>query len=333
MRDRLRKCPRWIADHGTGTAAAAALLGTLALLVLQLIQGPPNGTTLVLAAAIAALLFGLLAPAELNRFFQRMTNLKVAGVLEIGLEKVIRAETVRPPGDESDQNFARREGQDYEAVVKELKTKMRFVHAITHMHDRVPREDEYRQIAFVLAADGLLHDDEPQFVLDQISGRDLGVDALPAKPKEEFLDAAWSFAARFGFVLWDRFVRSELIKHDWVVADFPQPKGHRPDFLAYRDGMWALMSARVGEVGHPFSYPWVRDRLEATDPAVPIAGRCIVVPALHPEVPQRERLATVVADGKGADSSVRVLRLQGSLLEHPERAFSDWNEDDVRNPR
>jgi hypothetical protein len=335
MRSRWTRCKRWVAEHGVGVAAGVALVGIVTLLVLQLVQGPPDSTTLVLAAAVGTLLFGLLAPAESSRFFQRMTNLKVAGVLEIGLEKVIRAETVRPPGDESDQVVARRGSEDYDEIVKELKTKLRFVHAITHMHDRVPRQDEYRQITFTLAAEGLLRDDEPQFVLDLISGRDLGVEALPEKPKAEFLDAAWSFAARLGFVIWDRFVRDELTNRGWVVADFQQGKGHRPDFLAYWEaaGKWALMSARVGEVEEPFPYPRVRDRLESAEVNVPVDGRCIVVPAPHPTVKQRVRLATVVKDGKGTESEVKVLRLQGSLLEHPERAFDDCNEDDVRCPR
>lgn len=83
-------------------AAGVALGGVAILLVVQLVQGPPDSTTLILAAFAALLLFIWLAPSETSRFFRRMSNLKVAGVLEIGMQTVARAEVLKPPpvGDE-----------------------------------------------------------------------------------------------------------------------------------------------------------------------------------------------------------------------------------------
>ena len=77
-----------------------------------------------------------------------------------------------------------------------------------------------------------------------------------------------------------------------------------------------------GGKGDPWPYAATRNRLAREKFKVPIEGRCIVIPG-------GDRSATVVKDGKGADSKVKVLQLQGSLREDPERAFdrSKWNDD------
>lgn len=321
MRERLRNRCKWVREHGAGAAALLALLALVALLVLQLVQGPPDGTTLVLIAAIALLLFGLLAPAETNRVFQRMTNLKVAGVLEIGMQSVTRAEILSPPLIEDENLAGGRKGRTYAEVVDEVEDKLRFVQAITHMHDETARDRSERQIALWLGGERLLSEEEAEFALDLVSNRELGIEALPKREREQFLDAAWPFAERFRFRAWDQFVRRRLQKHEWVIADFPQGRDHLPDFLAHRDGRWALISTKVGEVGG-YPYTSTRDRLEKAKPAAPIDGRCIVFPG-------GDRGATVVGeDDTGKGSQVKVLDLV-HLLENPGRAFTDnpWNDD------
>lgn len=307
-------------------AAGLALGGVAILLVVQLVQGPPDSTTLILAAFASLLLFIWLAPGETSRFFRRMSNLKVAGVLEIGMQTVARAEVLKPPPVGNEQRPPDRDGRGLKEIVAEVKSKLRFVHEIVHMHaDPKPQRSEW-QIALWLSVEGLLKDNESQFVLDLISQRQLGVDALPEREREELLDAAWTFAARFHFTVWDRYVRRELRKAGCLIADFPQAKDHQADFLAHRNGKWALVATKVGERGG-YRYRTTRKRLEETNPGVEIDGWCIVFPG-------GDRKASVVSkDGSsGQDSKVKVLTLK-HLLENPERACPGnlWNDDSERS--
>jgi hypothetical protein len=309
------------------------VIGALAV---QLTQGPPNTASLVLIGLATVLLFGLFAPHQTTVFLQRMKVLKVVGVVEFALDAVVSAEVVRPPGEEEDGIVSSREGEDYEQIIEELKTRMRFIHAITDLRYRVPGRDSYEESAFVLAADGLLDPKETRFVLDLLSERDWGLDELPVQQREEFLDAAWSFATRIRFVVWDRFVRRELRERGWVIADFDQAKGHRRDFLACWRGQWVLMTARVGGRKKVTRYPATRRRMAKARFKVPIMGRCIVVPGRDLEGPRKARLATVASEsGEGVPSSVKVLELQGALRENAELGFlrSGWNDDAEQRAR
>ena len=312
-------------------ASAAAFVLVLAVIVVQLVQGRPDSTTLVLVGIGTALLFGVFAPDSAGALVERMTNFKVVGVVEVGLDTAVLAKGVTPPGDEGDGVIVERRGQNLEAVVEKLKEKMRTVNKITNLEKRVGKKSDYPAIVYALAVDRLLDEEEARFVLDLVCGHDLGVKELPYRARQEFLDAAWSFASRFSFVVWDRYVRREMERDGWLVADFKQEPGHRPDFLAYRDGRWALVSARVGrrkgaEKGVA-RYPLTRERLEESDLGVPLEGRCIIVPG-------GERIATVVGKkGQGENSNVKVLRLS-NLLEHPNKISSsdESNDDAERSP-
>jgi len=303
----------------------------LAVIVVQLVQGPPNATTLVLLGLALILLFGAAAPEGTSAMVDRMTNFRLAGVVEVGLKTVVTAESVMPPGGEDDGLTVERHGQNLERVVEKLKEKMKFVHVVLHLHDRVGKE-EYGAITHALAARHLLDEQEAHFVLDLVSGRDLGVKELPYHARKDFLDATWTFASRFHFVVWDRYVRQELKEAGWFIADFQQRQGHRADFLGCRDGRWAMLTARVGGGKDPARYPTSRKRLERTDRTIPVEGRCIVIP----QCPKKgkaaeERRATVVGSKENLTSSeVKVLRLQGSLRENPDRVFDpEWNEDEL----
>jgi hypothetical protein len=298
----------------------------VAVLTIQLRAGSPDGTSLALLALAVALVFGLLAPRQTARTIERVTNFKLGGMLEIGFNAAVQAEMVKVPAYEEDGAAEERDSQGYPEIVKELKRRLRFVHAITDYGKAIGREDSYRELVHALAADHLLDHDQAQFALDLVSERDLGLSALPTAALEEFLDAAWSFAARFAFVVWDRYVRDELWERGWVVADFRQSPGHRRDFLACWNGRWILMSARVGGEKRPYRYVETRNRLERSEFQVAVAGRCIVLPG-------RDRQGTVVGKkGTGTDSPVKVLEWQGSLREHPERALvgNPCNQDALR---
>lgn len=319
---------RWedLGRAGPPIAAAIGLAAVVALIVVQLDQSSPDSTTLALVGVGIPLLFGLLAPGETGELLRRMTSFKVAGVVEVGMDTVVRAELAKPPGDEGDGIVALRNGQDYKAIVGELQKRIQFVHAITDLKEEIEREDAHELIVHTLAAERLLDTEKTRFALDLLSGRDWGLPEVPRRAREEFLDAAWSFATRFHFGIWDRYVRSELTKRGWVIADFPQEPGHRKDFLACWDGRWALMTARVGGHSKPWRYPTSRQRLAKTKKKTKIEGWCIVIPG-------GDRTATVVSKkGTGTDSRVKILKLQGSLRENPGRAFrdNDWNQDALR---
>lgn len=304
-------------------AAAIALAAVIYLIDLQLEKKSPDSTTLALVGLGTALLFGVLAPSATGALLKRMTSFKVAGVIEVGMDTAVLAEIVRPPDGEGDGIQSKRNGRDYDDIVKRLKTRMRFVYMITDLSERIESKRSYDEIAHALAADHLLSSEEARFVLDLLSGRDWGLAELPSKAKEEFLDSAWSFADRFHFGVWDRYLRRDLMKRGWMVSDYPQSPGHRRDFLASWNGGRVLMAARVGRPEDPWEYPVTRNRLAKKKMDPPIAGRCIVIPGL-------DREATVVKkeDDSGRGSCVKVLKL-GSLRENPERAFlhNRWNDD------
>jgi len=285
-------------------------------------QSGLTAATLVLIVIAALMLFLLVAPGSMRDLFQRMANLKVAGVLEVGLQTVARAEILQPPAIGDEQDPPERNGERLRDIVKKVESKLRFLHVIIHMHqDPRPIRSE-RQIGRWLEMEDLLTADEAQFALDLISKRELGIQALAEQEREELLDAAWAFAVRFSFTVWDRYVRRQLQNDGWVVADFPQSRDHQPDFLAYRDGRWAVMATKVGEKGG-YSYVTTRNRLENMRQKVGLDGRCIVFPG-------GDRKATVISmDGtSGSGSRVKVLDLE-HLLENPDRAFADsaWNDD------
>lgn len=220
-----------------------------------------------------------------------------------------------------------RTSQEYDDVVEELRNKLEFVRLIVDLQDEVKAEDDYVGIATRLHADGLLEDAELQFVLDLVCERDLGLSKVSDSAREEFLDAAWEFAVRLGSMVWDRYVRRRLAEHGWVIADFRQRKGHRPDFLAHRNSRWIVMAARVGGVS-VWHYGGTAERLAKHSFSVPIAGRCIVIPGSPGDrkgtvLEEEEKEAELNDRAKGRRRGVKVLELQGSLLVNPGRALQD----------
>lgn len=250
---------------------------------------------------------------------------------ESALAEIQRAERVRPPGEDDGvaESTHRPVSADYAAVVKELKARLRFLWKILGLKSDGPRKREYAAIASVLRRKALITSDEEQFILELVSS-DLDPDSWPPNARDEFLDSAWVFAVRLGAMVWDKNVRNALHAAGWFVADYEQALGHRPDFLAYCSGKWALMSARVGgdEKGPPASLEATARRIAgqgpAEQPTAPMAlgaaveGRCLVIPDI--------RRATVAGDSSRLLGAVAVIKL-GTLLKHPEAAFDGTNED------
>lgn len=330
----VKKFWMWCRRPATKAASAAALAGVIALIALQLSgEGSPDATTATLAALAIALLFGLLAPRQTGAVIARVTRFKVAGI-EVGLEAVALAVQVTPPSEEDDGFWIERDSEDLGDIRAKLKARLRFVRVIADLEGAVDDQRDYLGIASAMHAGHLLDDRQLTFVVDLISERDLGLSKVSPAARDEFLDAAWAFAKRFGSMAWDHYVRERLAAAGWVVADFRQRRGHRPEFLAFRRGHWTVMAARVGGVKERWRYGSTAERLGRYDPGVPIDGRCIVIPATP------DRRATVVAakeeelpaDAREVRRRVKVLRLQDSLLVNPNRALAGnlCNQDALR---
>lgn len=332
-----QRATRWLGSRRAQVGAAAAGLLVAAILVIQLIQkdGQADSTSLALVVLLILFAYAVLVPRQTARIVARITSFKLAGI-EVGLTQIAAAERIKPPGDEGDGHKVERNDRGYQEICKELRSKLRFVRLILELEEEIPAEDNYVKIAWQLRAMQLLRNGEVPFILDLVEDRDLHLSELPEATEDEFLDASWSFAERFGAMVWDRYVRRRFQELGWTIADYPQAAGHREDFLAYHDGSWILIAARVGNSagGKPYRYYRTAVRLAKTETgrpsaggptipiSVPIEGRSIVLPAI--------RIGTV-QNGKGQKppKAVKVLTLQRSLEDDTKRAkeSSPWNED------
>jgi hypothetical protein len=292
---------RWPLNPPSHGASLLAFAAVVVVLVLQLgaRDGKADATSLGLLGLAILLGYATFAPGPTGRAVTRITNLKVAG-LELGMAQVEKAEQVKPPPYEEDDIVPKRGERGYGEMVHQLEARLRFVRKILELQPQVRRPHDYVGIARELWTRRLLKDHEARLLLDVIEGREPDLDLLPESVRDEYLDATWSFAVRFGSMVWDRHVRRELKAQGWFVTDFEQEPGHRPDFLVYRDRRWVAIAARVGGAQEVKLYQVARNRLNGLPIGLPLHGRWVVIP--------RIRKATVLSR-QGAGSSVKVLRL------------------------
>jgi hypothetical protein len=131
----------------------------------------------------------------------------------------------------------------------------------------------------------LLDEALARFAMDLISPADADISSLPGAVQEDYIDRGWRFANRIRPVVFDRAVRRDLRRSGWFVADFAQPAGHRPDYLASANNEWFLIAPRVAldtdsasneETGQiaKTRKRWERDGA----PGLSLTGRVIVIP-------------------------------------------------------
>jgi hypothetical protein len=295
--------------------AGVAFLVAVGLLVAQLsgwpnLEGEVDAVTLGLLLLALVLLFATLAPTQTLSFFERITSLKLPGV-EVGLTAVSRAEQVQGrlsqsledisteglPKAVDDVKVQKRpsEGntrQQFEVVQKTIKARLRFVHTVV-FGKRKETERNYQLTLERLRTKGLLRGDEVALVQDLLGRAESEVEQLPIELRNEFLDAAWQFAVRFATLTHERLVRKKLVDQGWILLDFEQNRGHRPDFLAYRDDLWRLVAARV----EPGKLKETRRRLSEAAP--PFDAHSVIV------IPDRRN----PPEDNGGYGEVEVLRL------------------------
>lgn len=280
--------------------------------------GGESGDSFAIALVIGFFVIGLLVGYLYTRLKlqQAFAESDRGAFGEREVAEIQRAERVRPlPGDDDGVTVKKRpKSAGIEEISKRIKDKLRFVRKILDWEPAVD-ETEYRGIAEKLRVNDLITQDEEQFVLELLAG-DLDLRGWPDDTAREFLDSAWIFSVRFGSLVWDREVRKRLQASGWFIADFQQAPGHRPDFLAVRNGRWVAMAPRIsGTPDQPFNHSVTARRLSEIDPGEKIEGRCVVIPDIR---------EGTVADGKAEQlaAPVKVVKL-GTLLSSWEAAFDD----------
>jgi hypothetical protein len=285
-------------------ALVTAFAGAIALIVIQLSgdKASPNSTTLGLFVVAALLGFSALAPRLTIRGLQRVSQFKV-GSLEVGLAEIKRAERVRPPQEDDGVRAEKRPRfSGYDSCTSRLQNRL---NRMRRMLELSAGKDDYVGIAEELRSLGLLNRDEETFVIDLQSQDPLSNDWSTAT-EEKFLDDTWAFATRFRALVWDRHVRKTLKGRGWSIFEYEQKRGHRPDFLAYREDRWALLAARVGSIGKtkPDNLDTAARRLWKSRGVPEMTSRSIVVPDLSKGI-LSDSLDDEIRDG------IQVLTLKG----------------------
>lgn len=208
-----------------------------------------DATALVMLGLAIVLGFIAVAPGEARDILSRLTTLKVGGV-EIGLQAAerlervdlrvadvlddVRALTPRPAGGSAVEEF--------DAVGDMLRQRLDFVRdeilELKHSRSTLETVDAIRKRR-------LLKPDEEQVVSDLLGNAKKDVVRLTGDVRKRYLDGAWRFASRFATLVLERRVRKAMVRKRWLLLDFDQARTHRPDFLAFRAGIWLLVATRV----------------------------------------------------------------------------------------
>jgi hypothetical protein len=285
-----RQIGPWNAARGRWLVGLLVLAGVVALLVLALRENvATNATSLVLVVICLALIFGLVMPRAAAELLGRMTQVKLAG-FEVSLERK-RAQRVshQLPSNKDDDVAVTPRTRTSDAAIDVLlvqdvaRQRLRFARWILL---ELGSEFDYPDILAYLHESKLLDTDETRLILDLLNE---SISEWPEEEREPFLDAAWPVVRRLAPTIFDRYVRKSLHDAGWRISEYPQERGHRPDFLAYRDDQWVVAAARVAD-------PWEtlepsRKRLAGEVPAE-ATRRVVIVPSkaelkddgLYPEV-------------------------------------------------
>ena len=315
----MKRAARWLRRNSAPLPWIAALIGLTGVLILlgrhiDKKGGALDSTALALVAIGVGLVFAVIAPWPTARALRRVTALKVAGIeLGLGIGEIKRAERVRPLRREDDgvgvkeRPLSGDPGEELRDVVEAMQGRLRFCWDIFDLRGEKVEKEDYRRITRRLGEKERITRDEQKFILDLLHTDDRTVEQWSADTRDEFLDSAWEFAIRFGPLIWDRHVRRALQDHGWFIAQYPQERGHRPDFLGHHSKGWAVMAARVaGPEDDPVGLKPSRDRLRAIEQDF-IDARCIVIPDIR--------------EVKSYKADVNVLRLDW-VLRHPEAVFA-----------
>jgi hypothetical protein len=230
-------------------------VGVLGVLVLKLLgseelQKHIDVSAVILVAFVVVLGFIIAAPGEAKKFLKRMTSLKV-GAIEVGLQATTLVERVelRVPAPTDDnvgavekRNVGGSAAEEFDEVRGKLVERLHFARdAILELDNRTAKPSE---IIASINDEKLLAPDEEQVVRDLLGDAKEEVCLLDADVRKRYLDGAWRFSSRFATLILERRVRNAMVAKKWLLLDFGQTRGHRPDFIAFREEVW-LVATRV----------------------------------------------------------------------------------------
>lgn len=304
-------------DRTTRWSAAIALLVIAALLYMEARhldrEGVihPNGTALALLVLAGATVVTLMAPRAVRNALGRVESFEALGVsVTLSVERATRASLEAGAGpvgvpdvDDGVKVSERpRTGDpvtDLDAVADVIRKRIRFMRdAVLRDPSDIPEDVMVARFAAL----GLLPEHEVKTIRDVLGDVRDSISEWPADEREQFLEAGWRYGTRLATTLFDRYVRRELTRNGWFVADFEQSKGHRRDFLATHGDTWCLVAARVGAPASGVDA--TRTRLAKARVPAGVDARIVVIP-------DREQGAQEVRG-----EPVKVVKL-GNLVEDP----------------
>lgn len=244
----LQNEPSAKANLGVRVIAAIVLSCAAGLIAWQVADNAtPDGTTVSALLAGAAAVLALAYPRSFVSLGSRVSHVDAFGI-KLDLQAKEAQLTIAQFAYEEDgadldpPKWPSSNRKAMEMVAGELRAKLRFS-SIAILGDRANISEEY--VVDNLGQAGLLSVEEAALCKDLLGDLYQDLSKLDDGEREEFLDKAWAYVSRFASRTFDRQVRRALTNGGWKVADFTQDKGHRRDFIAVRDGIRALIAARV----------------------------------------------------------------------------------------
>lgn len=211
----------------------------------------PNKETYLLLAASFFLAFVAAMPSALTDLAKRLTGLEIAGFKLTLAERqaLAAAKPIREFNEERDGvKVAQRKHsgnvQSETAAVAEVATnKLNFIRdAILDMPESLGQFD----VIAALVSQQLLNEDEAAALRNLLGAGDIDISKLKLETVGPLLDDLWEFSSRLAATVFDRHARAEFRAAGWVVGDFKQGAGHRPDVIIARGSNVVVAANRVG---------------------------------------------------------------------------------------
>lgn len=264
---------------GVRAIAVVLLLSAAALIAWQVVDGAePDGTTISALLAGALAIIALAYPRSFVSLGQRISNVDAFGIkLEFRVQEaelaIAQFENEEDGAAFDPPSWPASNRRAMELVETQLREKLRFT-SVAVLESRAKISEEY--IVDNPGRAGLLSFKETTLCRDLLGGLYKRLDELDSDERDLFLDKAWEFASRFASRTFDRQAPRDPTDNGWKVADFTQVKGHRPDFIAVREGVRTLIAARVAAPREKLFT--TGERLAQVDFPLPDLKRLIVVP-------------------------------------------------------
>lgn len=276
----------WRRGLGRIVAWAAAIAATVVLVAQLTGEVTVDSTSLALMLVALLLIYAAVAPSSARELLDRINLLKLPGGIEVQMQATARAERVLTRMPEAADAVTVRPrkrgggaGAEYDRVRAKLEERLQKSGRYFGLGVKAPVGKVVKKIE----SKDLLSEDELHLIRDLLGDLEDEVGRMPVKVREEYLDSGWKFAKRFRTLVFERLLRKELARNNWVLIDFDQSRHHRPDFFAFKGDVALLIAARVV----PESTLPTRERLHKLQPPFG-ATAIVVVPDTEKGIKKRE---------------------------------------------